>query len=78
MPHTARGDYGEILILDADGWAPPSKNGEWHHGILFFHDQIAEFSPVENRDEIYRLYAEPRATLRIELEQTTKSTLTSL
>jgi hypothetical protein len=62
-PHATRGDNDEILILDADGWAASFKNGEWHAGILFSHEQVSEFSPIESRDEIYRLYGEARTAL---------------
>ncbi len=29
-PHVTRGDEGEILIIDSDGWAASFKNDEWH------------------------------------------------
>jgi hypothetical protein len=67
-PHATRGDNGEILILDG-AWAASFKNGTWHDGILFFHDQIAEFSPVKNRDEIYRLFDQARTALGTKGEQ---------
>ena len=63
-PHATRGDNGEILILD-DGWAASFKDGRWHEKILFLHEQIAEFSPVQDRDEIYRLVAEARKALGV-------------
>jgi hypothetical protein len=61
-PHATRGDNGELLVLDG-GWAASFKNGAWHGGILFFHEQLAEFSPVQNRDEIYRLLNQARTAL---------------
>jgi hypothetical protein len=61
-PLVARGDNGEILILD-EGWAASLKNGVWQEGIAFSHDQIAEFSPVQKREEIYRLLEEAKAAL---------------
>jgi hypothetical protein len=48
------GNNGEILLLDND-WAASFKDGKWRPGILFFHEQIAEFSPVKNEDEVERL-----------------------
>jgi hypothetical protein len=62
-PHVTRGEKGEILIIDDDGWAASFKNGEWHDGILFAHEQIAEFTPVKDRDEIYRLFGQARTAL---------------
>jgi hypothetical protein len=61
-PHATRGDNGEILILD-DGWAASFRDGGWHDGIAFSHDQIAEFSPVRDQREIYRLVEEARTAL---------------
>jgi len=68
-PHATRGDNGEIVIIDGDGWAASFKNGVWHVGILFFHEQMAEFTPVESRDEIYRLYNQARTALGAKGEQ---------
>ena len=62
-PHAAVGDNGEIMIIDSDGWAASFKDGKWSDGILFLHEQIAEFSPVQKRDEIYRLLGQARAAL---------------
>jgi hypothetical protein len=61
--HATRGDSGEILILDGDGWAASCKDGVWRDGILFSHEQIAAFTPVQSRDEIYRLLDQARAAL---------------
>lgn len=72
-PHAARGDNGEIVIIDADGWAGSFKNGKWHSGILFSHLQMSDFSPVQKRDEIYRLYDEARAAVGPEPDQTKSS-----
>lgn len=62
-PHATRGDNGEILVRDADGWVASFKDGAWQPGIAFFHEQVAEFTPVQKRDEIYRLFDEARAAL---------------
>jgi 5,5'-dehydrodivanillate O-demethylase len=62
-PHVTRGDEGEFLIIDDDGWAASFKNGEWHDGIVFAHEQIAEFTPVQDRNEIYRLFGQARTAL---------------
>ena len=67
-PHATRGENGEILILDS-GWAASFKNGAWGGGISFSHEQIAEFSPVQNRDEIYRLLDQARTALGTNGEQ---------
>jgi hypothetical protein len=61
-PHATRSDNGEILILDG-GWAASFKDGKWHLGIAFSHAQVAEFTPVQKRDEIYGLCNEARAAL---------------
>jgi len=61
-PHATRGDNGKILILDG-GWAASFKDGTWHLGILFSHEEVAEFTPVQKRDEIYALCNEARAAL---------------
>jgi len=63
-PAVARGDNGEISIIDADGWAASFKNGKWYSGILWQHLQLAEFSP--ERDEVYRLYNKARAAVEPE------------
>jgi len=55
-PYVTRGDNGEIVIID-DGWVACFKDGHWHDKVLFFHEQMAEFTPVQNRDEVYRLAA---------------------
>jgi hypothetical protein len=60
------GDNGEIAIIDGDGWAASFQNGKWHSGIFWQHLQLAEFSPVQSRDEVYRLYDQARAALRPE------------
>jgi hypothetical protein len=61
-PHATRGDNGEILILD-DGWAASFKNGTWHDGIRFSHEEVAEFTPVQKRQEIYQLVEQARRAL---------------
>ncbi len=63
-PLAARGDNGEILILD-EGWAASFKDGRWQEGIVFSHDQIAAFSPVQEQAEIYRLLDEARKALGV-------------
>jgi hypothetical protein len=62
-PLVARGDKGEILVLEAGGWAASFQNNEWHNGILFSHEYLAGFSPVTAREEVYRLYNQARALL---------------
>ena len=62
-PHVARGDRGEMIIIDSDGWAASFKDGKWTEGLLFHHEQMAEFSPVENQQAIYRALDEARAAL---------------
>lgn len=61
-PHATRGDNGEILILD-DGWAASFKEGKWHDGIRFSHEEVAEFTPVQKRREILRLVEQARRAL---------------
>lgn len=61
-PHATRGDNGEILILD-DGWAASFKNGAWHDGIRFSHEEVAEFTPVQKRQEINQLVEQARRAL---------------
>jgi len=39
------------------------KDGRWQEQILYPHLKIAEFSPVADRDEVYRIYEEARAAL---------------
>jgi hypothetical protein len=68
-PHAARGDNGEIIVLDGhDGWAASFKNGAWQEGLGYQHLQIAEFTPVQERGEIYRLFNEARIALGLEPE----------
>jgi hypothetical protein len=62
-PVVLRGHCGEIAMIDANGWAASFKDGKWHSGILWQHLQLAEFSPVQSRDEVYRLYDEARAVV---------------
>jgi hypothetical protein len=66
-PHVARGDNGEIAVID-DGWVALFKDGLWHDKISLFHEQLAEFTPVQDRDEVYRLLNEARAALGLERE----------
>jgi hypothetical protein len=68
-PHATRGDGGKILILD-EGWAASFKDGRWHDGILFSHLEVAEFNPVQDRDEIYRLLDDARTALGATSEKT--------
>ena len=39
------------------------KDGKWHPSMLFSHLEFAEFSPVKERDEVYRLCREAREAL---------------
>ncbi len=69
-PHVTRGDNGEIAVFDS-GWMAFFKNGQWHdfqnrqrhHNISLYHEQLAEFRPVQDRDEIYRIFNEARVAL---------------
>jgi len=61
-PVVGRSDHGEIAILDED-WAASFKDGKWHPSMLFSHLEFAEFSPVKERDEVYRLCREAREAL---------------
>ena len=56
-PHVAIADDGSIVILD-NGWAASCKDGKWHNRIMFQHDQLAEFTPLTDPEEIYRLLAQ--------------------
>ena len=67
-PHAALGDNGKIVIIDDDGWAASFENGAWHEGILFSHLTMADFAPVQKRDEVYRLFNEARVALGFEKE----------
>jgi len=66
-PLVTRGDNGEIVVMD-NGWVACFKDGQWHDKVLFFHDQIAEFTPASSRDEVYRLFNEARAALGLQRE----------
>lgn len=66
-PMVSRGDKGEIVIVDADGWAASYKDGRWRYDMLFHSRQMAEFTAVVDRDEIYRLYEEARAAVGTEI-----------
>jgi hypothetical protein len=68
-PSVACGDNGKIVIIDDGGWAASFKDGAWHEGVLFYHEQMAEFSPVQKRDEVYRLFNQARVALGLEEEQ---------
>jgi hypothetical protein len=63
-PHVTRGEEGRILIMDG-GWAASFEHGRWHDGIRFSHDQIAEFTPVQKRRDIFRLLEEARQALGV-------------
>jgi hypothetical protein len=67
-PHVARGDDGEIVIIDDDGWAASFRNGAWQPNVLFSFAQMAEFSPVQSRDEVYRLFNAARLALGLPKE----------
>ncbi|HEY7845118.1 MAG TPA: hypothetical protein VID30_15755 [Bradyrhizobium sp.] len=58
----SRGDNGEIVVMDAS-WVAYFKDGVWNDNIPLYHEQLAEFTPVQDRDEVYRLYEEARAAL---------------
>ena len=61
-PSVSRGDNGEIVVMDAS-WVAYFKDGVWNDNIPLYHEQLAEFTPVQDRDEVYRLYEEARAAL---------------
>ena len=65
----ARGDNGEIVVIDDRGWAASFRGGAWHPDILFHFDQMTEFTPVQKRAEVYRLFNEARVALGLEEEQ---------
>ena len=66
-PHVTRGDGGEIAVFDV-GWVAYYKDGQWHDKITLFHEQLAEFTPIEDRAEVYRLFNEARVALGLERE----------
>jgi hypothetical protein len=66
-PHVTRGDAGEIAVFDG-GWVAYFKDGQWRDKITLLHEQLAEFTPVKDRDEVYRLFNEARAALGLERE----------
>jgi len=70
-PVVGRGDDGEIAVLDKD-WVASFKNGKWHETMLFSHLEFAEFSPVQDRGEVYRLYNESRAAFGLPGEDPTR------
>ena len=45
-PHVSRGDNGEIAVMD-DGWFVLFKNGRWRTDAPLYHEQLAEFTPVQ-------------------------------
>ena len=53
------GVKGEFVVLD-DGWAASFRDGKWHPNLLFSHEQMAEFWPVQSKDEVERLLKEAR------------------
>ena len=60
--HATISDKGEILILDG-AWAASFKHGRWHLGIHFSHEQVAEFSPVHDQEEVEQLVVQARNAL---------------
>ena len=67
-PHVSRGDNGEIAVMD-DGWFVLFKNGRWRTDAPLYHEQLAEFTPVQDRDEVYRLFNEARAAFGLSREE---------
>lgn len=61
-PHAAVSGDGEYVLLDS-GWVSSFKDGRWLSGIQFFHEQIAEFSPVKDQDKVERLLQPAREQL---------------
>jgi hypothetical protein len=66
-PHVALGENGTVLIMDGDGWAASFRDGKWSEGILFSHDQIADFAPVQSRQEIFQYLIRAREAFNLEL-----------
>lgn len=62
-PHVTVSDDGCILILD-NGWAASFKDGNWTNKIVFSHDQLAEFTPVADQKEIYRILSLAQSALK--------------
>jgi len=67
-PHVARRDNGEVAVID-DGWFALFKDGRWRNDASLYHEQLAEFTPVQDRDEIYRLFNEARAAFGLAPEE---------
>ena len=60
---TVGGDNdGNLFILDS-GWAASRQSGQWYDGLLWSHEQLAEFTPVKDQTKIYRLVDEAQAAL---------------
>jgi hypothetical protein len=66
-PHVALGENGAVLIMDGDGWAASFRDGKWSEGILFSHDQIADFAPVQSRQDIFQYLIRAREALNLEM-----------
>jgi len=45
------------------------KDGRWRKNASPYHEQLAEFTPVQDRDEIYRLFNEARAAFGLAPEE---------
>jgi hypothetical protein len=72
-PHVSRSDNGEIAVMDdcgdGKGWWACFKNGQWHDRMLFDHYKLADFTPVHDQGEVYRVYNEARAALGLPGEE---------
>ena len=66
-PHVALEENGNALIMGGDGWAASFRDGKWSEGILFSHDQIADFTPVQSRRDIFQYLIRAREALGLEL-----------
>jgi hypothetical protein len=61
-PSVGRGEDGEIVIIDYDGWAASFDDGQWFPGIRF--DEILGFIDVRDPVAVKALIDEAREALR--------------
>jgi len=45
------------------------KDGRWRKDASLYHERLAEFTPVQDRNEIYRLCNEARAAFGLTPEE---------
>jgi hypothetical protein len=70
-PIVSKGENGRILILDGRN-AYSFADGKWNDGILFSHDQIAEFTPVKSQQQVYMHLDQAEGALRQAAEEPKK------